>query len=186
MILQANAHFVFLDGIGCERHIARSDRVEPVYQLQYHIHRIAKAERPVVLAYFLIDCPCLENPWVWLTRNADARIGFAVLEQDVIVGLILLDEVILQQEGILLAIHYHIAYISYMRYELACLAGLMVLVEIAVYPSVQVLGFTDIDNLSVPVVVLVHTRLLGYALQQECNMIIFFTQLSTIAACRVL
>ena len=64
-----------------------------------------------------------------------------------------------------------------MRNELTRLAGGMILVEIAVHPPMQVLSLTDIDNLPFLVVVLVHTRLLGYAFQQEGNMIILLSQL---------
>ena len=44
------------------------------------------------------------------------QIALSVFEQNVIVRLILLDEVILQQESILLAIYYDVADISYVAY----------------------------------------------------------------------
>ena len=78
--------------------------------------------------------------------------------------LILLYQVILQQERILLTIHHHIPYIGDMGYKLTGLGRLMILVKITVHPSMQVLGFAHIDNLSLFIKVLVHTGTLRYAL----------------------
>ena len=77
--------------------------------------------------------------------------------------LILLDKVVFQQECILFAIYYYVAYISNVRYELTRFRGLMLLVEIAIYPPVKILSLADIDNLPVLIKVLVYTRLLRYA-----------------------
>ena len=57
----------------------------------------------------------------------------------------------------------HIPYIGYMRYKLPRLGRLMIFIKITVYPSMQVLGLADIDNLSLFIIILVHTRLLRYA-----------------------
>ena len=80
--------------------------------------------------------------------------------------LVLLDEVVLKQKRVLLTVNHHIFDIRYVSYQLPRLAALVVFVEIAVNPPMQVLGLADIDNLPVLVKVLVHTRLLVYAFQQ--------------------
>ena len=85
-------------------------------QLQHNIYRITKTIWPVIFATFLIDGSRLEDPGVWFFRDTDRRIALPVFEQNVIVRLILLDEVVLQQESILLAIYHHVADISYMAY----------------------------------------------------------------------
>ena len=52
-----------------------------------------------------------------------------------------------------------------MCHQLSSLARLMVFVEIAVYPAVQILRFAYIYNLPVFVEILIHARTLGYAMQ---------------------
>lgn len=85
-------------------------------QLQHNIYGITKTIWPVIFPTFLIDGSRLEDPGVWFFRDTDRRIALPVFEQNVIVRLILLDEVVLQQESILLAIYHHVADISYVAY----------------------------------------------------------------------
>ena len=85
-------------------------------QFQHNIYGVAKTIRTIILTTFLIDGSRLEDPGVWFFRDTDRRIALSVFEQNVIVRLILLDEVILQQESILLAIYHHVADISYVAY----------------------------------------------------------------------
>jgi hypothetical protein len=85
-------------------------------QFKDSIYRIAETIGSVVLTGFLIDGTSLEYPRERLSCDTDTGITLSVFEQDVIVRLILLDEVILQQESILLAIYHHVADISYVAY----------------------------------------------------------------------
>ena len=165
MVFKAYTYLFFLDGIGRKWYITGSYRIEFMDKLQHQINGISKTVGTVILAVFLVDRSCFEDPGVGFTRDTDGRIGFPVLEQDVIMRLILLDEVVFQQECILLTIYHHVPYISDMGHKLAGFGRLMILVEIAIHPSVQVLCLTDIDNLSLFIEVLVHTGTLRYALQ---------------------
>ena len=85
-------------------------------QFQYQIYRVAKTIGTVVLSCFFVYCPCLEDTGILLLGNTDTWIGFAVLEQDVIVRLVLLDEVVLQQKCILFVIYYYVPYVCYVGY----------------------------------------------------------------------
>ena len=146
-------------------------------QLEHQVHRIAETEGAVVLAQALVDRTGLEDSRIGFAGDADTRVGLAVLEQDIVVRLILLDKIVLQQKGILFALHHHVLDISYMRYQLPRLGRLMVLAEIAIDPTMQILSLTDIDNLTVCIVILVHARLLRYATNQERYMFVFLFQI---------
>ena len=80
--------------------------------------------------------------------------------------LILLDQVVLQQKRVLLAADHHILDIGYMRHELARLERCLILVEVAAYAPLEVLGFAYVDNCTFTIEVLIYSRLLRQALQE--------------------
>ena len=53
-----------------------------------------------------------KNPGKHLGRDADPRVGLGVFQEYVVAGFVLLDEIVLQQQGIGLRIHYRILKIS--------------------------------------------------------------------------
>ena len=79
--------------------------------------------------------------------------------------LILLDQVVLQQEGILFALHHYIFDIRNVCYQLPCLERSLIFVEVTAYAPLEILGFADIYHFTGSIQVLVHTRSLGHALQ---------------------
>ena len=135
-------------------------------QVQYRVNGVAEAVRPIILSRLFIDRSRFEDSRIRFFGDAYTRIAFSVFEQYVVMRLVLLDEVVFQQECVLFALYNHITYICYMSNQLAGLGRLMVFIEIAVNPPVQVLRFPYIDNLPFFVKVLVHTRTLRNALQQ--------------------
>ena len=113
VVFETDTYLLFLDGIGCNRDITGSNRVELMNQFKDSIYRIAETIRSVVLTGFLVDGTSLEYPRERLSCDTDTGITLSVFEQDVIVRLILLNEVVFEQEGILLALYYYVSNISY-------------------------------------------------------------------------
>jgi hypothetical protein len=85
-------------------------------QFENGIYRIAETIGSVVLTGFLVDSTSLEYPRERLSCDTDTGITLSVFKQDVIVRLILLNEVIFEQEGILLALHYYVSNVGYVGY----------------------------------------------------------------------
>ena len=165
MVLEAD--FVFavvhtpLGHIG----VAGTNRVEFVYQLYHQVHRIAETIGPVVLPCAFHDMACLEDTRKLLLGNADTRITLAVLQQDVVMRLVFLDEVVLQEKSVLLAVHHHITYVGYVFDKLFGLEAVLLLMEITAHTTVEVLSLTYVYYFTFLVEVLVHTGLLRYALK---------------------
>ena len=97
-------------------HITSSNRVELKDQFEYGIYRIAETIWSVVFTGFLVDRASLEYPWERLSCDTDTGITLSVFEQDVIVRLILLNEVVFEQEGILLTLYYYVSDVCYVGY----------------------------------------------------------------------
>lgn len=53
--------------------------------------------RSVECSYALVDVSCLENPWERLVGDANGRVSFAVLQQNVVFGVVFLDQAVFQQ-----------------------------------------------------------------------------------------
>ena len=49
--------------------------------------------------------------------DADGRISFVVLQQYIVSGLIALDEIILEQQGIFLGLDYNVFDVAYLLYQ---------------------------------------------------------------------
>ena len=114
-----------------------------------------RAEVPVPLA--LLYAAGDEHAREFLSGHADPGIGLGVLEEDVVLGLVLLDEVVFQQEGVGLGIHHGKLCVGNLAYQDARL-GVQALRRHKVlgHAFVQVLGLAHIDNLPLSVIVAVH------------------------------
>ena len=95
MIFEAYLYFLFLDGIGCYRQVAGTDRIEFMNQIQYGLNRITETIGSVILTCFLIDGTCFKDPGVGFFGDANGWITFSVLEQNIVMRLVLLNEVVL-------------------------------------------------------------------------------------------
>lgn len=145
--------------------VAGADGVEPVYQLDDEVERVAETVGTIVFTGALHDMARLEDAGELLLGDADAGVTFAVFEKDVVVGLVLLDEVVFEQEGVLLAVHYDVVYVGDVFDELFGLEAVLLFVEVTAHAAVEVLRLAHIDDLPCLIEVLVHARLLGDALE---------------------
>ena len=119
-----------------------------------------RAEIAVALTFF--DAARDEHAGELLTGDADPGIGLGVLQQDVVLGFVLLDEVVFQQQGIGLAVHHRELGVGYLGNQDAGF-GVQPLRghEILRHPLVQVLGLAHINHLSLGVIVPINTGGMG-------------------------
>ncbi len=113
------------------------------------------AVRAEVCSKSLVYLSCVDNAWEIFVGYADARVGFTVLQQDVIAGIPLLDKVVFKQEGILFRVYDDVFYIVNLGNKYACLEVVVLSVEVTAYPSLQVLCLADVDDSVVFVKVLI-------------------------------
>ena len=111
------------------------------------------------IAGAVLDQPAgQEDLGILIRAHADPGIGLRVLEQDVVPGLVLLDEVVFQQQGIRLGSHDRKLGVGDLRDQDAGLAvEPLRRDEILGDPLVQVLRLAYIDDIPLGVIVAVDT-----------------------------
>lgn len=119
------------------------------------------AVRAEVLPEVLIDLASLEDSWQVFIGDDDAGIGFAVLEQDVVSGRPLLDEVVLEQKRVLFRLDYYVLDIPYLSNENGGLSVVVFFREIGIDASAEVLCLAYIYNGTRLVEILIASRALG-------------------------
>jgi len=115
-----------------------------------------RAVRPEIPGAVLLHAAREEHPRIGLVGDADPGVGLAVLEEDVVMGLVLLDEVVLQQQGVRLAVDHGVLQVGNLAHQDAGL-GVEPLRghEILRHPLVQVLGLAHINHRSLGVIIAV-------------------------------
>ena len=166
------------DAFGCYLQAAGAQGIEFLDEFQQVAKRGDMAVGPEVCARPAVNPPCLEDFGQIIVRNADARIGFSVLEQDVVARRPFLDKVVFQQQRILLCLHHYILDVVDFAHQYACLQVLVFLTEIAVHPPSQVFCLSNVDNRAPFVQILVASRAFG---QCQCRTLealnLFFVQM---------
>ena len=71
------------------------------------------------------------DPGEGLVVDDDLGVGLVVLEEDVVAGLVLLDQRVLENEGLGLATHDDVLYAAYLTHQEACLGALHLTLEVA-------------------------------------------------------
>lgn len=117
-------------------------------------HRAVRAE---VARAVLLHAPGEEHPRIRLGCNAYPRVGLAVFQEYVVAGLVLLDEVVLQQQGVGLGVNHAVLQVRNLAHQDPGL-GVQPLRrhEILRHPLVQVLRLAHIYHLPVGIVVPIH------------------------------
>ena len=162
VVFQTGLVFALSNTFLGHHHIAGTGLVEPPDEVEHGYHRPHVAVRPVVGTRFAVDVACLENTWKGFVGDADAGVGLAVFQQDVVAWLVFLDETVLQQQGIFLGLHYRILDVPDLTDEYLGLESIYFLVEIGGHPPLQVLCLTHIDDYTIIVEILVTAWLLGH------------------------
>ena len=94
--------------------LAGAELVEGVDQVQQMVGVLHRTVRAKVLGAVPDKFSGEEYSWEWLILYAYPRIAFAVLEQDIVFGLVLFYEVVFKQQRVLLALYNCVLHICYL------------------------------------------------------------------------
>lgn len=97
VIVETGLVFPVSDAFSCQWKSASAGFVELFDDFKYCIHASYVRIRSVECSYALVDVSCLENPWKRLVGDANRRVSFAVLQQNVVFGVVFLDQAVFQQ-----------------------------------------------------------------------------------------
>ena len=116
MEIEAGTKLVPQDGLGGNLEVAGTKRVHVPEEINEIPGVHDAAVRSKVTVSFLYAAGD-EHLWEVVTGDADPGICLGILEKDVVLGLVLLDEVVLQEKGIGLRVHYRELGIGYLAHE---------------------------------------------------------------------
>ena len=146
MVVEARAVFAAQDGVGIDFEAAGAQRVVGGEQLQQASGVEHGAVWPEVAGAVLLHTPGQEHARKRFRGDADPGVGLAVLQEDVVAGLVLLDEVVFQQQGVGLGLHDGVLHVRYPADQQARFhaepGGVH---EILVYPLVEVLRLAYVN-----------------------------------------
>ena len=117
VVFEAGLMLLLLYAVLRDDFVAAAQGVELTDEFEQGIHGGYVAVGAIIGAVTRVYDAGLEDAGEIFVRHHDAGVGFAILEQDVVSRVPLLDEVVLQQQGILFGIHHDIAYIAYFAHQ---------------------------------------------------------------------
>ena len=130
-------------------HLAGGDLEGAVYQTNYPVGEVAWEVRTKVRGAILENAPRDIDARPRLVGQFDVRVGLVVAEQDVIARLVLLDEVVLERQGLFFVIEEDVVDGSGGVDQAGGLAFREPLVaEIAADPVTEILRLSDIEDLA--------------------------------------
>ena len=106
VIVEAHPIFSLGDVSLCECGHAGTKRIQLTKKVEQHMSCTNRRVWAKVVRAIVQFATCQENPGERLFLDANPGIGLVVLEHDVVARLILLDEVVLQQQGFRLRLHH--------------------------------------------------------------------------------
>ena len=172
MIVEAGLELAAADVLGSEREVTRAHRIELLDEPEYLVERRDMAVGAEVLRAVADNLAGLEHLGEILAGDADGGVRLIVLEQHVVARLVLLDEVVLEQQCILLALHHHVANIGDLTDENTRLSRLLLL-EILAHAPLQILCLTHINHRALLVEILIAPRRVGQVLHNGLQVGIF-------------
>ena len=105
--------------------------------------------------------PGLNNPRERLIENCHPGVRLVILQKDVILRLVLLDEIVFEQEGVLLTIDDNVVDVANLADQDQRLLRLLTLKKIGRHATLKVLGLSNVDYFPCLVEVLIHTGQVG-------------------------
>jgi len=116
--------------------------------------------------------PGIMNTRIMLFPDDDPGIGFVVLQVDIVARLVFFDEVVLEQQGVVLGFYQHRADIADLPHQHGDAVVIVVFIEIATDPSLQVLCLTDVEDLSFCIEKLIHARSIRKSFDQLTQVLV--------------
>ena len=146
--------------------LASARRIHLADEFEHGFHRLHRRVRPIVLTAIACEVPQAVNTREALLSNGDVRIAFVVLEIDVVARLMLFDQIVFQQQCIPFGIRDDGAYVRDFAHHGGDACAVVVLREIRADPFTQILGFADVENLTILIYMLVHPRFIREGFEQ--------------------
>ena len=106
-------------------------------------------------AVTLVDGSGFEYSGEVFSCDANAGVGLPVFQQYIVAGLVLLDKLVLYEQGIFFCVHSEVANIAYLAHENLCLVSVYFLMKIRRNPFLEVLCLAYIYNGAVLVIKLI-------------------------------
>ena len=156
---QAGAELPAQHRLARDPELAGAERIGMVEEVQ-QVFRVGDGTvRTEIGAGPAVDAPRQVYPREFLRRDDDPGIGLGVLQEDVVAGLVLLDQVVFQQQRVGLRIHDAELGVGDLGHQHAGLERQPLRRhEILRHPLVEVLGLPHINHLPGGVVVAIHPR----------------------------
>ena len=170
VVLEARPEFARVDVLLAQVVFAGSNRMQFAHDVEHGVHGLGRCIRPEILRSVLNDVAGRMDPGEPLLADDDGRVGLVVLQLDVVPRLVLLDEAVLEKQGVHLGGHHDEPDVGDLLDEqpgLAVLVGL--LAEVAGHPLLEAFGFADVQQGALRIIVLIHPRAVRKALEDALD-----------------
>ena len=104
--------------------------VKFLYDAEQAVHCADAGVWTEILSPFLVYVAGREHPWELFFGNADAWVGLAVLQKNVVSWLVFLYKRVLEKQCVLLGVHHSVCDVPYLAHENFCLEAVNLFVEV--------------------------------------------------------
>ncbi len=126
---------------------AATQRKEPFYEFEIGVYRLGAGKWAEILGTVVDDPAGLENAREFLVRDPDGRVGFPVLQVDIVFGSMFLYQVVFDEEGVVFAPRQDPFDIFHARDEMPRLYVFLSR-KIGKQTVFQYLGFAHVDDMA--------------------------------------
>ena len=170
VVLEARPEFARVDVLLAQVVFAGPNRVQFAHDVEHGVHGLGRCIRPEIFRSVLDDVAGRMDPGEPLLADDDGRVGLVVLQLDVVPRLVLLDEAVLEKQGVHLGGHHDEPDVGDLLDEqpgLAVLVGL--LAEVAGHALLEAFGLSDVEQGALCIIVLVDPRAVRKALEDALD-----------------
>ncbi len=167
VVFEAHAKLARRNVVLGQGQIARPDGVELLAQVEHGVHGLDVRIRPEILAAVLAHLPRCKDPGEPFLFQHDERVGFVVLQLNVVERLVRLDHAVFQQQCVRFGRGDNPLDVGNFAHQKTRFAVDIALGEVARHTLFQVLGLPDVKQLPFVVEVLVHPGFVGQTFKQR-------------------
>ena len=153
--------------VGIDRIFALTHRENFLHQMQTLAYRAARGVWAEVLPLHLAGTAMDTDTWMLVRGDDDPGVGFVVPQQHVVTGLVLLDEIVLEDQRLGLGVGDGDLDIGDLAHQGAGLDAVDVSPKIGSEPLFQILGLAHVDHGATAVIHAVNATLMGDGAQKR-------------------
>ena len=146
VVFQAGFVLALLDPFSCDGEVTAAGFVQLLDEIQHLIHIRYVRVGAEIAACSLVDGARLEDAREEFVGNTDAGVGLSVFQEDIVARIVLLDETVFQQQGVLFGVDNGIGNVVNLTHQNLGLEPVNLLMEIGGNTALQTLGFAYINN----------------------------------------